>query len=215
MIVVTPPANNGSLIKQVGFALTYIRQEEPVWDWWANEVSEEVRNAYPFEMIEASYVMLGQMLFNEAIDESYGYFMGLYLDGEDQGMLAVWDGSYGFENTLAFLPEQIPADGLNEGTPAFIEDFRVLTPEVGDWEDNAGGLDWQWGSDMDFDNNEWNIWNYGTVGAEWAEGEYLVLYGQSNGDADVRYIFTDTIALGASALAATAMGIAAIAATLF
>jgi hypothetical protein len=64
-----------------------------------------VINAYPFELIEASYVMLGQMLFNEAINQSYGYFMGLYLDGEDQGMLAAWDGPSGFENTLAFLPE--------------------------------------------------------------------------------------------------------------
>jgi hypothetical protein len=68
---------------------------------------------------------------------------------------------------------------------------------------------------MDFDTNEWNIWNYGTVGAEWAEGEYLVLYGQSNGVADGAYIFINTITLGASALTATAMGIAAIAATFF
>jgi hypothetical protein len=208
------------LIEQVGFILTTIGEKEPIWSWFIG-VSEQVLNAYPLFYEETNYVMLGQMLFTEPINEDHGYMMGLYYEGEDQGMLAVWDGPSGFDNTIAFLPEQIPErkeDGwiTKKETPAFMgDDLRVLTPEVGAWEDNAGGLDWQWGSHMDFDKNAWKIWNYGTSGEEWAEGQYLVLFGQSNGVYDGGYIFNATMTLGASALAVTAMGIAAIAATLF
>ena len=84
--------------------------------------------------------------------------------------------------------------------------MTILNPEHGDWEGLSGGLDWQWGSNMDT-TSEWKIWNYSSKGNEWKEGKYLVLVGQSNSGSD-DFIFTDEIELsGAATLASSVFAV--------
>jgi hypothetical protein len=56
-----------------------------VWDWFANS---DVASEYKLD----GYAVLGVMTFKEPVDPTtQSFFFGNYFEGDEDGMLAVWD----------------------------------------------------------------------------------------------------------------------------
>jgi hypothetical protein len=122
------------------------------------------------------------------------------------------DGSMN-SGTATFDPADIPEDG-----PLAADYMPASWTEVestGNFADQSGGVDDEFGQYYYEENNEWLIWAYNNGVLDWVEGSQDVWIYQSIGDAG--YIFSDTIDItlsGASKLVTASLAVALLAASI-
>jgi hypothetical protein len=148
-------------------------EDDAAWEWLKNSAVAE-----NYQL--TGYVMLGEMKFAKPADD-FGFIFGNYYSGEEYGMAAVYSDELGIDTTVAYTRDLFPYGTFEYFDEVNFFAFEELRPAYGDWEDGSGGLDWNWGSSFD-PSDSWFIWNYSSEGAEWANGAYETLIGQTGID---------------------------------
>lgn len=148
-------------------------------------------------------VMVGQISLEH--DATKTYALGLQVDGESKGIMAVWS-----DNKFYTVEWDIDDFDSDYTTPQWILEPKVLEAP-GDWS-HPVGLGKEWGQKVNLGAGEWRIWTYQTRTSsrdfyDW-DNSYSLIWVESFGPvwkfAAVEDFKFNTFKGGASALLATA-----------